>query len=398
MKHLHRRNFFKLLAAGTAGIALPNIVNANTNSSQSNDTKYKLIHRKLGNTGIEVPIVSMGVMRADNPNLVKAAYKAGITHFDTAYVYQNGKNEEMLGTVMKEYKRDSFIMATKIYENMDENGRFTSEVTTDSFLEKLETSLKRLQMEYVDILYVHNIFNVENVMDERILNALRKAKEQGKIKFTGISTHYKEPEVIKATTESKFYDVILSSYNFQQTHVAEVETALAAAAKAGLGIIGMKTMAGGFFDKERTKPINATAAMKWALKNPNIHTVIPGFSTFEQLEENMAVMAKLKMSKKDKEALIIKDASGSLYCPGCDECRKDCIKNLRIPDIMRAYMYAYGYKDLKISQDLIYELGISSDPCKDCSECAVQCPKGFDVRSKISDIARLREVPREFVA
>ena len=63
-----------------------------------------IIYRTLGKTGIKLPVVSMGVMRADNPNLVKAAYENGMTHFDTANGYQGGRNETMLGEIFREWE------------------------------------------------------------------------------------------------------------------------------------------------------------------------------------------------------------------------------------------------------------------------------------------------------
>src|SRR5208337_3160926 len=110
-----------------------------------------------------------------------------------------------------------------------------------------------------------------------------KAKRDGKTRFVGVSTHKNEPEVVRAAVESKLYDVVLTSYNFRQDHHLEVQRAVGEAAAAGLGVVAMKTQAGVFWDKEKKDPIDARAALKWALRDPNIHTAIPGFSTFDQL-------------------------------------------------------------------------------------------------------------------
>ena len=77
--------------------------------------KDKIIFREPGKTGIRLPVINMGLMNADNPTILKKAYEAGIRHFDTAWGYQNGRNEIMVGNVIKEPEvRDKVIIATKI--------------------------------------------------------------------------------------------------------------------------------------------------------------------------------------------------------------------------------------------------------------------------------------------
>jgi hypothetical protein len=116
MNGYDRRQFLKSSLLGTSGALLATSAFGQTAIScpQNPVSQKKLITRKLGKTGIEVPIVSFGVMRADNPALVKAALEAGIVLFDTAHGYQRGRNEEMLGEVLKDRKRESFVLATKV--------------------------------------------------------------------------------------------------------------------------------------------------------------------------------------------------------------------------------------------------------------------------------------------
>jgi hypothetical protein len=115
-ERMGRRNFVKTGISGLAGATiLPSFLKSKEAKGISGPTKKDgFIYRKLGNTGLELPIVSMGVMNADNPNLVAAALDAGIIHLDTAHGYQRGKNEEMIGKVVKNRKRDSFVVATKV--------------------------------------------------------------------------------------------------------------------------------------------------------------------------------------------------------------------------------------------------------------------------------------------
>jgi predicted aldo/keto reductase-like oxidoreductase len=159
----------------------------------------------------------------------------------------------------------------------------------------------------------------------------------------------------------------------------------------------MKTMASGFFDKEKKKPINCKAALKFVLQDENVTTAIPGMTTFDQLSENASVLHDLAMSAEEKEALALNKLEGGLYCQGCETCLIDCKKGIPIPDLMRAYMYTYGYGKPALAHDLLTDLQITGNPCGDCSSCAVTCAKGFAVAEKIADISRLAAVPYEFL-
>jgi len=384
---LNRRAFIKSSIAGAALLATPTLSYLGVQGKATANGSGKPITRPLGNTGIQLPIVSMGVMRADNPGLVRSALQAGFVHLDTAHAYQKGKNEQMLGEVLKDYPRESFVIATKIPPD-----------DRESFLAKLDTSLERLKMKYVDILYLHGLSSKEDVLSADQLDTLKAAKESGKARFVGVSTHKNEPEVILAAIESGVYNVVLTSVNFKQDHYSDVRAAIAKAAEAGIGIVAMKTMAGGFFDKEKTKPVNCKAALKWVLQDGNVTTAIPGITTFDMLAENASVNQDLTMTDKEKGDLALGHSEPGLYCQGCERCVPHCPERLPIPDIMRSYMYAHGYNNAAMAQTLLAELQLPSHPCADCTECQVTCAKGFRVAERIADVTRLTSVPAEFLS
>jgi uncharacterized protein len=383
MRRINRRGFLKKGMAGAAAIvSLTPVVSAATSSLQDK----KIIYRTLGKTGIKVPIVSMGVMNSENPNLCKAAYENGMTFFDTANVYQNGRNEEMLGNFFKPYPRNSFILATKVGLN-----------GPDEFLAKFNISLKRLQMDYVDILYLHGI-DKPDILNNPIVDLMKKLKKEGRTKFIGFSTHRNMAAMINAAATSDNWDVILTSYNFKLTNIEEMNSALKNANKAGIGIVAMKTLpGGGFLDKEKTKPMNTSAALKWVLSNSDVHTAIPGMTSFDQLDLNVKVMGDLTLTDQDKKDIQIAQVEPGLFCPGCEKCISACPYNLPVPDLMRAYMYAYGYSNMKLAHSLLSDLGKGADPCKDCGTCLVDCSRNFRVKEKITDISRLVNVPKDFI-
>jgi uncharacterized protein len=397
-RRIGRRDFMRTTLAGCGGLFLLSS-EAKTEETKTVDSKgkeRKFVYRTLGRTGLKLPVINMGVMNSDNPNLIRAALDSGIVLLDTAHGYMGGRNEETIGTVIKGRPRDSFMIGSKVSLPKDRStGLYVEGATTDEFLKKLDISLKRLGVDHVEILYHHGVSNKESVIHEPVLNAMEKAKKEGKIRFAGISTHMNEPEVVHATVDSKFYDVILVAYNFQQKHVSEVRRAIARAAQAGIGIVGMKAIRGGY--RQTPSVQSAAAALKWVLQDPNVHTIVPGFTAFEEMETDLAVLESPNLTEDEKKTLQKEESRASLYCQGCGQCLKQCRDQLPVPDLMRAYMYTYAYRNVALAQDLVLSLNLPSHACEDCSQCSVKCSVGFNVSAKIKDVARLKDVPSEFI-
>jgi hypothetical protein len=302
----------------------------------------------------------------------------------------------MIGEVLKGRPRDSYVIATKaILPNDKITGLYTEEATEEAFLKKVDNSLKNLGLDYVDVYYLHNVWKRESALYEPALKAMEKVKKAGKARFVGITTHMNEPEVIHAAVDSKIYDVILTTYNFQQKYYAEVRDAIARASQAGIGIVAMKAIRGATQQGPTIK--NIPASFKWILQDPNVHTIIAGFTTFEHINIDLAVMENPTLTDDEKRDLQKEASVSGLYCQGCRQCLGQCLEHLPIPDLMRAYMYTYDYRNLVHAQDLILSLNLPARVCEDCTLCPVKCSIGFNVSKKIRDVVRLREVPTEFI-
>ncbi len=393
-KGLNRRNFLRLSATlGAGAVIMPEITASTVNTLANKENENKIPVRTLGRTGLQIPILSMGVMRADNPNVVRAAYNSGIFHFDTAHGYQNGRNEELLGNFFQDKPRDSFCIATKIGIKYP----VTEEVEKD-FNEKMELSLKRLKMDYVDIFYAHGYGNVEQVTDEKTMELLKKLKQDGKAKFIGFSTHAHKPDQLLAAIDAGIYDVILVSYNFKLGNLKETEDAIEKAAKAGIGIVAMKTMTGAKEDAEGKKKVDAQACLKWAWQNEYITTAIPGFSNYDEFDDCLTASQNPVLTSTEKEYLASLREKEMLYCQRCEICQTQCSKNLPIPDIMRAYMYSYGYQYSQLAKETLVDLNVTENACLGCNQCKVNCPSGFDVEKKIAAITPVVNVPNEFLS
>ena len=165
--------------------------------------------------------------------------------------------------------------------------------------------------------------------------------------------------------------------------------------------MAMKTQAGVFWDeREKKNMINMKAALKWVLQDPNIHTAIPSFKNVDQLYEALSVMENLTMTPQEKADLKLgEDGSPTgLFCSQCEKCAAQCPEDFDIPSMMRAYMYAYGYQMPAKARKTLDQIGLVDIPCIHCDSCGVTCPSGFDVKAKVTSIAKIMEVPVEFLA
>jgi predicted aldo/keto reductase-like oxidoreductase len=387
---MNRRKFIGVSAlAGVGAMVVPKVTMASTSANRGKQDEFST--RKLGKTGIEIPIISMGVMRADNPAVVRAAYNSGITHFDTANVYQRGNNEEMLGAFFKDKDRNSFTIATKGKASLQ------SETFEADFEELLNISLQRLQMDYVDIYYVHGIDNLEDLSNSRLIAVLKKFKESGKVRHIGFSTHANKPQQIDEAIKAGIYEVCLLSYNFKLGVLPELNEALQRGVDAGMGFIAMKSMAGGVEDADGKKKVDGAACLRWVWQNPNITTAIPGFTSFDLLDNCLEAARRPELDDTDRNYLTDLSNRELLYCQNCEKCVSDCKKHLPIPAIMRAYMYNYGYKQPLLSKDTLMELALNKNTCSDCLSCTVKCPSGFKVADKIAAITPIVDVPSYFL-
>ncbi len=402
---MNRRNFISTGLAGMAGaLAFPHLGCKQDDSKTAEDQKKrKLVYRTLGKTGIKLPIVSMGTMDAISEALVRTALDSGIRFIATAQYYANGRAEEFVGKVIKHHKREDIIIATGVIPQPIDyrSGVFSKDTDIARFEKEFEGSLKRMDVDYVDIFNLPFAAKKESVLFEPVMKSMEKMKKAGKARFLGIGTHSFVPEAVRAAANSGFYDVAVIAYNFQIKDIEERKKAIAYAANKGMGIVAMKTITGETWMAGKQEAVsNPRAALKWVLQNENIHTAVPGITTFDQLETDLSIMEDLTLTPEEKQYLEIArlNHKDSLFCQGCGTCLTQCPTAPDIPTLMRSYMYAYGYRDLALAARNIESIKDNPIACADCSSCVVKCPMGFDIKERALDIIRLRDFPPEFFA
>jgi predicted aldo/keto reductase-like oxidoreductase len=354
----------------------------------------KAVVRTLGRTGLKLPVLSMGSIYA--VDLVRTALEHGIVYIHTSSGYAERNHERLLGELFKDRPRDSFVVATSPdlpYRSIRGSSR-SMDVGTGidpvMIADSLEGSLDRLGLDYVDIYYLVSVDRRETVLFEPYIRAYEQLKREGRIRFAGVGTHSNEPEVIRAAAESRFWDVVLTAHNFRQSYRDEVRAAIDTAAGAGLGVVAMKTQAGVYWDRLRTRKINMKAALKWVLQNENVHTTIPAFSTFDEMFEDLSIMEDLALTPEEREDLELGPALGlsGIYCQQCRRCMEQCSAGMDLPALMRGYLYAVGHEEPARAAELLRDWKPADVACVDCAECKVACALGHDVRSRSLEMAR----------
>lgn len=380
---INRRDFLKVGLAGTTSalIGLEGIADAMQLASPESFSYPTPVYRTLGRTGMKITIVSFGAMLTPESEVMEIAFENGVNYVDTARRYMGGRNEEIVGRALKG-RRHKVYVATKTQP---------ASKTKEAIVKDVETSLRALGTNYIDIIQLHNLTSSDRVFIPETREALMRLKAQGKVRFFGVTTHTNQSEVLNALVDDRdrFFDVALVAYNFKSS--AEVRAAIARAAAAGIGIIAMKTQAGGY-KTDALGPISPhQAALKWALQNTHIAAAIPGMRNMAELREDIAVMG-MRYGSLDK--FILNRYSAAVrpyYCHLCGECEATCPKSVEISTINRCLMYAEGYKNAELARSTYNEIptSFSASACLDCSNCFARCVNGLDIQKKMEKARRL---------
>jgi aryl-alcohol dehydrogenase-like predicted oxidoreductase len=399
---LSRRDFLTAgLALPAAGLRAPRDLPLPPEGSPARDESVGPTYRTLGKTGLKVTSLAFGCMTTSDPSVIKRAADLGINHFDTARVYQNGNNERMVGAALKGVRQNVILSSKSVAK------------TKGELLADLDKSLSELGTDHLDIWYLHNRNEPEEVTED-LLEAQRLAKQSGKIRFAGVSTHFNMDRVLAHLAKLGQTDVVLTTYNFAMRSVsaalntdpdapkADMTGAIRSARKAGLGIVVMKVMAGGVSRVQRGdrvygadpqelrkrlgQPGVPVAAIKWALKNESVDTAIVCMTNHDELDENLRAMAA-PYTGEDEKLLTAQLASiGPSYCRMCGSCGGVCEKGIPVPDVLRFLTYAEGYGQFALARERFLEMPKTARDarCRDCDSCGFRCAYGVAFRDALT--------------
>ena len=363
-KGMNRRTFIKtgMVGTATALIAPPAFADTLQKMAGTEPAAFpKPVYRTLGRTGLKISVVSFGAMLTPEPEVIRVAIEQGVNYIDTARKYMGGKNEEIVGKAVKGM-RDKVFIATKTLPE----SKTKAEIIRD-----VETSLKTLRTDHIDVIQLHNLTGKERIFLAETREALALLKKQGKVRFCGVTTHKNEAEVLNALADDpeRFFDTCLVKYNFKADK--EVGIAIDRAASAGIGIIAMKTQVGGYDTTGLGRITPHQAALKWALQNPRVTAAIPGMKDMTQLKEDIAVMGipftYADLRRLDRYA----EAIAPFYCSFCGSCETGCPRGVEISTVNRSLMYAEGsYRDISLAR-------------ANCEECTARCVNGLNISAKM---------------
>jgi predicted aldo/keto reductase-like oxidoreductase len=357
-------------------------------------TPSAMQYRQLGRTGLKVSEISLGGSPVPSEPVFKKAIERGVNYIDTSSSYMNGNSERLIGKLIRS-KRERFHVATKFHPGRKQK-------TQKQLIEEAEGSLERLGSDYVDILLCHGASNPEVLESEELLGAFDQLKKQGKIRFTGVSCHVDPVRVLTPAIQSGNYDMITLGYNaYSGTRIEKdkvyddylvrsgIHQVIALAQEKGVGVVAMKTMAGGNrqnLTSFKAKGVSlAQAKLKWVLQNQAVSAVITEMLTFEMLEENLAVSGQ-KPSPEEEEALkeYVRKRSKE-YCRMCGTCLAGCPSGIAIPDVLRYVAYYRGYGKPRTGRAGYRRLSLDQryPACKGCGSCEARCPYGLPIRQKL---------------
>jgi len=314
--------------------------------------------RKLGKTGVEVPILNLGCMldTINNQLLLRQALKWGVTFWDTAEAYGDGLSEEGLGRFFARNPgaRKEVCLVTKL---VPQGGDLTR---------RLEDCLKRLQTPYVDVFYIHAISGIDE-MKPAYREWAGEMKRAGKFKFFGFSTHTNMEDCLLGAARLDWIDVIMTTYNYQVMHSPKMQEAVQACAKAGIGLVAMKTQSGGpseiktqseaelkmanrFMERGFT---DKQAKLKVVWETPQIASICSQMPNLTILAANVAAARdQTKLAREDLEAVRrYAQETRRDYCAGCgDICRSAVGGAVAVSEVMRCLMYHQSYGDPELAR------------------------------------------------
>jgi predicted aldo/keto reductase-like oxidoreductase len=377
-RSINRRDLLKIGVAGAGAAALGLTGLGDLFGAETNPT---LAFRTLGRTGLKVTTLSFGAMLTPEFEVIRAGFDMGINYVDTARRYLGGRSEEIVSRALKGI-RDKVVVATKTQPASN---------TREAIMKDVETSLTNLQTDHIDVIQLHSLDSPRRAFIPEVREAYVKLREQGKVRFFGVTTHTNQAEVINGVVNDpeKFFDTVLVAYNFKTE--PSVKEAIARAKAAGIGVIAMKIQMGGYRTREDAKsltPEQAAANLKWVLQDTNVSNAIPGMRTVEQVTQMVPVMG-MKLTKADERILrSYAQAVDPYYCRLCGQCESTCPNGVRISIVNRALMYAQGYKEYELARATFAEDSKTS-LCLTCSGCVARCVKGLNISEKMQQARNL---------
>jgi predicted aldo/keto reductase-like oxidoreductase len=350
-------------------------------------------YRPLGRTGAQVSDIALGTGAISGENgeaIARDAIERGVTYFDTAPDYSGAGSEHAMGRAMKGH-RDRMFVATKF---CTPHGHLAAGSPVSAYIAAVEGSLQRLQTDHVDLVHIHSCDEVDRLMDPNVHEAFDRLKQQGKVRFLGVSTHTPDlPLVARTAIASGRFDVMMLAYHHGIW--ADLDAIIHEAAQKGVGIVAMKTLKGArhqnLADFRDDASSYAQAAFRWVLSNPDVGCLVVSFAKPEHVDEYLYASGGA-LTGHDVAVLQRYDARlAGTYChPHCGACLPACPERIAVNDVLRYRMYFEDYGREKEGMRLYAALDRKADRCLGCpAPCESHCPVDVPIRSRLLGADRM---------
>jgi hypothetical protein len=362
-------------------------------------------YREMKNTGITPSLLGFGCMRfpllengkidrSKAEEMMDTAIREGVTYIDTAYPYHEQESELFVGEVLKKYKRDSYLLATKCSLWYIE--------TPEDTVKMFENQLNRLQVQYFDFYLIHSLSKDlwDKALKLGVLDYLLEMKKQGKIRQLGFSFH-DEFEVFEEIIRYTDWDFCQIQLNYIDTEIQAGMKGYHLAKELGIPLIVMEPIKGGTLAKlsddmeAKFKNLNpqgslSSWALRWVASLDNVKVILSGMTTMEHVKDNLNTFnnfAKLNEVEQNtvKEVADMIHARKKNGCTGCNYCMP-CPYGVNIPRNFRIWndLGVFGdEKKAKLRYFTHCPPEQRSDMCQWCGACEPLCPQNIPIREDL---------------
>jgi predicted aldo/keto reductase-like oxidoreductase len=353
-------------------------------------------YRPFGQTGWDISRVSMGCMRFPDEETavatVRRCVEKGINYFETANGY--GESEIRLGKAFKELGKD--VREKVMLSSKSRPSTADDRTAGDWADELLNQSLERMQVDYLDFYHIWSINNEEQYdlcLNDGWMDVVQKAKDAGKVRHIGITSHA-PPALVERIIDEGLFEVLMVQYSLILQSYRGV---IAKAHDAGMGVVLMGPLAGGLLT--RPSPIlpkvfapddQVAGALKYVLCDPGVSSAASGMTSPDDVDRNCAVVDSLPddldisyqdaINEKLGAALGAKlDEFEKLLCGGCRYCAGVCPEDINPSGVFKQYNATMLGAEVDNRDKLAESAGKLREKCVLCGKCLDVCPQKIDI-------------------
>lgn len=361
---------------------------------------------------IETSLLGFGLMRLPlGPNgkidrpaaraMIDEAMAAGVTYYDTAYMYIDGESEAFVSDAFAKYPRESFTLTSKMPIGSLESADDMERVFTEQ--------LRRTQAGHFDYYLLHslNADNWKKALAFKTLDFIRRKRDEGLVRRIGFSFH-DSPEVLRGIADAFDWDIAQIQLNYADWEPYRSREQYEILAERGIPVAIMEPLKGGALanlngearDILRAADASASYAswgLRFAASLPGVQVVLSGMSSLEQVRDNLSVFSPFRpLSEDDRKtidlALAAYRKSGVMPCTGCKYCQP-CPFGVNIPANIALFNETKSGGSLARSKEAYAAMPATAraSACRLCRACLPKCPQKLQVPVLLREIARTFE-------